>query len=93
MSAKRSASRRDFLKECFSGAALLRASGTMGLLAPVQQAALPAKSKVVIARDELLRGTGSTVDSRRMLSLLDRAMQTLFDRDHASWSAPERRWD
>ena len=88
MSAKRSASRRDFLKECFSGAALLRASGTMGLLAPVQQAALPAKSKVVIARDELLRGTGSTVDSRRMLSLLDRAMQTLFDRDHAieAWS-------
>jgi uncharacterized protein (DUF362 family) len=60
----------------------------MGLLAPVQQAALPAKSKVVIARDELLRGTGSTVDSRRMLSLLDRAMQTLFDRDHAieAWS-------
>ena len=88
MSAKRSASRRDFLKECFSGAALLRASGTMGLLAPVQQAALPAKSKVVIARDELLRGTGSTVDSRRMLSLLDRAMQPLFDRDHAieAWS-------
>jgi uncharacterized protein (DUF362 family) len=88
MSAKRSASRRDFLKECFSGVALLRASDTMGLLAPVQQAALPAKSKVVIARDDLLRGTGSTVDSRRMLSLLDRAMQTLFDRDHSieAWS-------
>jgi uncharacterized protein (DUF362 family) len=59
----------------------------MGLLAPAQQIA-PAKSRVVVARDDLLRGTGSTVDSRRMLALLDRAMQTLFDRDHAieAWS-------
>jgi uncharacterized protein (DUF362 family) len=83
----RGASRRDFLKQCFTGAAVLRASGTMGLLAPAQQAA-SAKSRVVIARDDLLRGTGSTVDLRRMLGLLDRAMQTLFDRDHAveAWS-------
>jgi uncharacterized protein (DUF362 family) len=60
----------------------------MELLASAQLGALPAKSKVVIARDGLLRGTGSTVDSRRMLALLDRAMQTLFDRDHAveAWS-------
>ena len=87
MSAKRSASRRDFLKQCFTGAAVLRASGSMGLLASAQQAA-SAKSRVVIARDDLLRGTGSTVDSRRMLGLLDRAMQTLCDRDHAveAWS-------
>jgi uncharacterized protein (DUF362 family) len=87
MSAMRGASRRDFLKQCFTGAAVLRASGTMGLLAPAQQAA-SAKSRVVIARDDLLRGTGSTVDLRRMLGLLDRAMQTLFDRDHAveAWS-------
>jgi uncharacterized protein (DUF362 family) len=45
-----------------------------------------AKSKVVVAHDGLLRGTGvtsgSSVDSGRMLSLLDRAMQSLFDRDH-----------
>jgi uncharacterized protein (DUF362 family) len=83
----RGANRRDFLKQCFTGAAVLRASGTMGLLAPAQQAA-SAKSRVVIARDDLLRGTGSTVDSRRMLGLLDRAMQTLCDRDHAveAWS-------
>jgi len=87
MSAMRGANRRDFLKQCFTGAAVLRASGTMGLLAPAQQAA-SAKSRVVIARDDLLRGTGSTVDSRRMLGLLDRAMQTLCDRDHAieAWS-------
>jgi len=39
----------------------------------------------VIAHDALLRGTASTpgsgVDSRRMLALLDRAVQALFDRD------------
>ena len=44
-----------------------------------------AKSKVVVARDGLLRGTGSaagsSIDLGRMLSLLDRAMQSLFDRD------------
>jgi uncharacterized protein (DUF362 family) len=84
MSAMRGSSRRVFLKQWFTGAAVLRAGGAMELLAPAQQAALPTKSKVVIARDELLRGTGSTVDSRRMLALLDRSLQTLFDRDHAS---------
>jgi uncharacterized protein (DUF362 family) len=34
-----------------------------------------------MAHDELLRGTGSTVDSQRMLALADRAMQALYDRD------------
>jgi uncharacterized protein (DUF362 family) len=88
MSAMRGSSRRVFLKQWFTGAAVLRAGGAMELLAPAQPGAPPAKSKVVIARDDLLRGTGSTVDSRRMLALLDRAMQTLFDRDHANeaWS-------
>ena len=54
----------------------------MGLLAAAEQGAALAKSRVVIARDAMLRGTGTTVDSRRMLSLLDRAMQALFDRDN-----------
>jgi len=76
-----SASRRDFLKGAILGAAALRAGGGGELLAAVQGSA---KSKVVIARDALLRGTGSTVDSRRMLALLDRAVQAFFDRDHAS---------
>jgi uncharacterized protein (DUF362 family) len=44
--------------------------------------AADAKSRVVVAHDELLRGTGSTVDSQRMLALVDRAMQALYDRDH-----------
>jgi uncharacterized protein (DUF362 family) len=74
-------SRRDFLKKALMGAAVLRVSAGMGALAGAEQGAA-AKSKVVIARDALLRGTGSTVDSGRMLKLLDRAMQALFDRDH-----------
>jgi len=87
MSAIRSADRRDFLKKCLTGAVVLGASGKMGLLAAAeqqqqQQGAVLAKSRVVIARDAMLRGVGTTVDSRRMLSLLDRAMQALFDRDN-----------
>jgi uncharacterized protein (DUF362 family) len=54
----------------------------MAPFAAAEPAAEGAKSRVVVARDELLRGTGSTVDSQRMLALADRAMQALFDRDH-----------
>jgi uncharacterized protein (DUF362 family) len=78
----RSTNRRDFLKKCFAGAAVLGASGRTGLLAAAEQEAALAKSRVVIARDALLRGAGATVDSRRMGSLLDRAMQALYDRDN-----------
>ncbi len=82
MSARRSTSRRDFLKRCLTGAAVLHASGRVGLLAAAEQEAALAKSRVVMAHDAMLRGTGASVDSRRMLSLLDRAMQGLFDRDN-----------
>jgi uncharacterized protein (DUF362 family) len=81
MSQRCDTSRRDFLKKCATGVAALRVAGKMPLLAAAEQAGALAKSKVVIARDALLRGTGTTVDSRRILSLLDRAMQALFDRD------------
>jgi uncharacterized protein (DUF362 family) len=82
MNASHISSRRDFLKGALMGAAALRASGGAGVLA-AEQGAAAAKSKVVIARDALLGSTDSTLDSSRMLSLLDRAMQALFDRDHA----------
>jgi len=82
MSATRSTSRRDFLKKCLTGAAVLGASGGMGPLAAAEQEAALAKSRVVIVRDAMLRGAGATVDSHRMLSLLDRAIQALFDRDN-----------
>jgi uncharacterized protein (DUF362 family) len=81
MSATPISSRRDFLKGALAGAAVLKASSA-GVLASAEQGAPATKSKVLIARDAQLRGTASTVDSGRMLSLLDRAMQALFDRDH-----------
>ena len=78
----RSTSRRDFLKKCLTGAVVLRASGRMGMFAAAEQEAALAKSRVVIARDAMLRGASTTIDSHRMQSLLDRAMQALFDRDN-----------
>jgi uncharacterized protein (DUF362 family) len=74
-------SRRDFLRKSLPGAALLCAGGAAEALAATESAAPGAKSRVVVARDDQLRGTGATVDSHRMLALLDRAMQTLFNRD------------
>jgi uncharacterized protein (DUF362 family) len=86
MNKMRIASRRDFLQKALAGVALLRASAGTVPLAAAEQAARPAKSRVVVAHDALLRGPGpapgSSIDSRRMLSLLDRALQALFDRDH-----------
>jgi uncharacterized protein (DUF362 family) len=78
-----SASRREFLKKCLLGASVLGAGGRIASLAAADQGTALAKSKVVIAHDAMLRGAGATLDSRRILSLLDRAMQALFDRDHA----------
>jgi uncharacterized protein (DUF362 family) len=60
---------------------LAHATGKTGLLVAAESDEVLRKSRVVIAHDAQLRGTGSTVDSRRMLSLLDRAMQALFDRN------------
>jgi uncharacterized protein (DUF362 family) len=75
------ASRRDFIKKAITGAVLAHATGKTGLLVAAESDEVLRKSRVVIAHDAQLRGTGSTVDSRRMLSLLDRAMQALFDRN------------
>jgi len=74
--------RRDFLRTCVAGAAVLSSSDRMELLAAAEQVSALAKSKVVIARDPMLRGAGTTVDSQRVLNLLDRAMQAFFDVDH-----------
>jgi uncharacterized protein (DUF362 family) len=81
--------RRDFLKKCATGVAFLRVAGKawpgmngVPLVEATEQAAAPAKSRVVIARDAALHGVGTAIDSNRVLSLLDRAMQSVFDRDH-----------
>ena len=94
MKTVRYGSRRDFLRQSFAGAALLCASGGAGALAGAEPvAARPgaagAKARVVVARDEMLRGADLKVDSGRMLALLDRAMQTLAGHDHSAeaWKA------
>ena len=80
MTIARSTGRREFLKGALSGAAVLGVAGGLEL-AGAEERTAGARSKVVVARDALLRGTGSTVDEQRILALVDRAMQTLFDRD------------
>jgi uncharacterized protein (DUF362 family) len=86
MSIVRGSSRRDFLKASLPGAAFLCAGGAAGAVAAAEPApesgAAAGKSRVVVARDEQLRGIGATVDSNRVLALLDRAMQALYGRDH-----------
>jgi uncharacterized protein (DUF362 family) len=83
----RDGSRRDFLRQSVAGAAFLCASGGAAALttaAPVaaKPGAAGAKSRVVVAHDEMLRGADSKVDSGRMLALLDRAMKALTGHDH-----------
>jgi uncharacterized protein (DUF362 family) len=75
-------SRRDFLKNCLAGGVVLGMRDKLALFGDAEHTSLPLKSRVAIARDPLLRGTGATVDSGRILGLLDRAMQTLFELDH-----------
>jgi uncharacterized protein (DUF362 family) len=70
--------RRDFLKKCAAGAVGLSAAGEFKLLA--QQPAA-AKSRVVVARDAMLR-TGPKVDSGRVFNLLDRGMQAFYGVDN-----------
>ena len=79
---KSDGTRRDFLRACIAGAAVLGAGGSMELLEAAEHSSALAKSRVVIARDPMLRGAGTTVDSQRVLNLLDHAMQALFDADH-----------
>ena len=54
-------------------------AGIAGALAAKHGAA--EKSKVAIARDPALRGTGGSPDSGRVLKLLDRAMQSFYESD------------
>ena len=84
MNWQRETSRRDFLKKCVTGAAILGARGKASTLDVVQQGTPSAKSRVVIARDAMLHTNGKALDSNRVLSLLDRSMQALFNLDNPS---------
>src|SRR5208283_817836 len=68
--------RRDFLKTCAASAVLAGKPPGLSYFFPA-----PEKSRVVISRDPLLRGSGSSLDSARLLNMLDRAMQALFATD------------
>jgi uncharacterized protein (DUF362 family) len=94
MSTTHSDSRRAFIKQTLSGAALLCAGGAAKTLAAAESGTgtAGAKSRVVVARDPLLRGTGASVDSSRMLALLDRAMQSLCGQTLNSQDHPVEAW-
>lgn len=68
--------RRDLLRAGVTGAALVGSSAATG-------AEGRPKSKVVISRDPELRTSGRGIDSNRLLKVLDRAVQAIYDRDSA----------
>lgn len=75
--------RREFLRTCALGAAALTSGHAIR-----GGAAVPAgKSRVVIARDARLRGSGSSLDSARLLKLLDRAVLSFYGCD-----SPQEAW-
>ena len=75
-------SRRDFLKTAATGALVLGSQSKLGLAAALDQHAQTGKSKVVLARDAALHGTGAQPDEKRVQDLLDRAIATYTGRDH-----------
>ena len=82
MSQTREPNRREFLKSCVASAVFV---GGTRRLSPLFSA--PEKSKVVIARDPLLRGAGPSLDSGRLLKMLDRTVQALYASD-----SPQQAW-
>jgi uncharacterized protein (DUF362 family) len=84
MNRKLQASRRAFLRTLSGGAALV-AGACKGeghwSAALSSSATVEGHSKVVIARDPGLRGSGSSLDSSRLLGILDRAVQSFYDCD------------
>ncbi len=99
----RGRSRRNFLTQCLTGAVALGAGANFR--SPAQQAAPAAKSRddsrVVVALDPDLRGSGLADDPRRGADpargvdlarievLLDRAMLALFSHEHPAATTPE----
>ena len=70
--------RRGFLKTCIASVAM--AGGTPSFFPFFSERE---KSRVVISRDPLLRGTGSSIISGQLLKMLDRGMQALYATDSA----------
>ena len=78
---RNSTNRREFLRDCLAGAVVVGTCPQATFSETFAQGSIP-KSKVVVARDAILHASGTTVDSQRVLNLLDRAMQACFNLDH-----------
>jgi uncharacterized protein (DUF362 family) len=77
--------RREFLQAAATGALVLGSQSKLGLAAMLDQHGQHAetdKSKVVIARDPALHGSGTQLDEKRVLALLDRAMAAYTGREN-----------
>jgi len=71
MSNEEGTNRRDFLKTCVAGTIVLGSSDALAF-------GKSAKSRVVIAKDAMLRGKDSAIDPTRLSAMLDRAMQAFY---------------
>lgn len=76
---ERTASRRDFLRDCLAGAVGVATADHSIALDAAAPPSTATKSRVVMAQDPQLRGAGPAVEGARVLSLLDHAMQSLLD--------------
>lgn len=73
--------RREFLQTLLAGPFVIDRTGKADQSRDKPLSPGPAdrgKSRVVIARDPVLRGSGAAVDATRLLNLLDKAMQSLY---------------
>ena len=88
---RRIADRRDFLTKCLAGTAIFAVgdAAVLPLKMPTSSSQLTT-SRVSIAEDAMLRGSGTSVDSGHMVGLLDHALQALFERTVRSM--PGRKW-
>jgi uncharacterized protein (DUF362 family) len=75
-------SRRDFLKEAATGAVILGSQSKLGIAGMLDHHTESGKSKVVVARDPQLHGTGTQPDEKRVLALLDRAIAAYTGRQN-----------
>jgi uncharacterized protein (DUF362 family) len=78
--------RRSFLQAVLAGPFLAKQtarSSQSGEGTPFSRSADRGKSRVVIARDPMLRGPGRTVDTNRLAKMLDSAVQSLYRCDSA----------
>ena len=81
-------SRREFLRRSTLGAIALEVGRrAAAITTPDSRDSPAAKSRVVIARDPMLRGSGSSLDSDCLLKLLDRAVASFYDCD-----SPQQAW-